>query len=446
MTSCEDSYPFRQPVDPIALYIPDYPTIIKYPMDISTMNNKLLNGEYKTPLEFCDDAWLMFNNAWYYNKKTTPVYEMCTKLSKLFAESIDPVVQGLGHCCGRQYVYLPKVMFCYGNQLCCQIPPNGTYYYYNNSEQSRLNLCSDRYIFCSKCFQSATGDSVLVGDDPALTLVELPKSQFLSARNDIQEPEAMVDCIVCTRRWHQVCALHMDQIWPEGFICKTCIQEYNIKRKHNRYTASNLTETDLTKVLEKRTNDFLRSEGCQTGRVTIRILAASDRICEMKPRMKKYYSNSVPDGYPYREKSIFAFQEIDGVDVVFFGMHVQEYDDHCQPPNTHRVYVSCLDFVDFFRPMHYRTDVYHEILIGYLDYVKQLGYVYAHISTFSPSEGNDFIFYLHPPEQRELKPQSLQDFYKKMLQRAILERVVIDYKVRKRKSEVSCFRFSPRIF
>jgi hypothetical protein len=81
MIACEDSHPFRQPVDPVALNILDYPTIIKHPMDISTMHNKLFRGEYQHPVQFCDDAWLMFNNAWLYNKKTTRVYRMCTKVN-----------------------------------------------------------------------------------------------------------------------------------------------------------------------------------------------------------------------------------------------------------------------------------------------------------------------------------------------------------------------------
>jgi hypothetical protein len=84
MNACEDSHPFRQPVDPVALNILDYPTIVRHPMDISTMHNKLLRGEYKHPLQFCDDAWLMFNNAWLYNKKTTRVYKMCSKVNCFF--------------------------------------------------------------------------------------------------------------------------------------------------------------------------------------------------------------------------------------------------------------------------------------------------------------------------------------------------------------------------
>jgi len=39
-----------------------------------------------------------------------------------------------------------------------------------------------------------------------------------------------------------------------------------------------------------------------------------------------------------------------------------------------RVYIAYLDSVYFFQPKHFRTAVYHEILIGYMDYAKSLGY------------------------------------------------------------------------
>lgn len=53
-----------------------------------------------------------------------------------------------------------------------------------------------------------------------------------------------------------------------------------------------------------------------------------------------------------------------------------------------RVYLAYLDSVYFFRPKQYRTAVYHEILLGYLEYAKQQGYTMAHIWACPPSEGN----------------------------------------------------------
>ncbi|XP_044020506.1 histone acetyltransferase p300-like [Aphidius gifuensis] len=88
-----ESLPFRQPVDPQALGIPDYFDIVKKPMDLSTIKRKLDAGEYRTPLDYCHDVWLMFDNAWLYNNKTSPVYKYCKKLSEVFAEIIGPVLE-----------------------------------------------------------------------------------------------------------------------------------------------------------------------------------------------------------------------------------------------------------------------------------------------------------------------------------------------------------------
>lgn len=102
---------------------------------------------------------------------------------------------------------------------------------------------------------------------------------------------------------------------------------------------------------------------------------------------------------------------------------------HLFIPLCRRVYISYLDSVHFFQPRHLRTGVYHEILVGYLEYVKRLGFTTGHIWACPPSEGDDYIFHCHPPDQKIPKPKRLQEWYKKMLDKAVAERIVHDYKV-----------------
>lgn len=58
---------FHRPVDVIALNIPDYPMIIKKPMDFGTIKKKLTNGMYVNFIEFDEDINLVFNNCFLYN-------------------------------------------------------------------------------------------------------------------------------------------------------------------------------------------------------------------------------------------------------------------------------------------------------------------------------------------------------------------------------------------
>lgn len=76
-----ESIPFRQPVDPLSLGIPDYFEIVRQPMDLSTIKRKLDVGQYTDPWEYVDDVWLMFDNAWLYNRKTSKVFRYCTKVT-----------------------------------------------------------------------------------------------------------------------------------------------------------------------------------------------------------------------------------------------------------------------------------------------------------------------------------------------------------------------------
>ncbi|KAA3672413.1 E1A/CREB-binding protein [Paragonimus westermani] len=422
----KDAEPFLQPVDWESLEIYDYPQIVSHPMDLSTIRKKLENREYKEPWDVVDDFWLMFNNAWLYNKKTSKVYKTCTKLAEIFETAIDPVMQQLGFCCGREYYYQPPPLTCLTPKF-CTIQKDAVYYVYKNEDHTP-GLLEQKYTICERCYNEATEEIRL--DSESSTIVTVQKSLLEKCKNDRKEKEPFVFCKKCGRKWHRVCAIFMDEIWPEGFICDRCIKDHGLRRSENRFTARKLSTCKLSNFLEKRVNDFLKKKGVNTGDVIIRVLAAADKTVEVKPGMKAKCceTGEMPESFPYRVKAIFAFQDIDGQEVCFFGLHVQEYGSECPYPNTRRVYLAYLDSVYFFRPKQYRTDIYHELLVGYIHYAKLLGFTMAHIWACPPSEGDDYIFHMHPPDQKIPKPKRLQEWYQKMLKKALLEGVVVDYK------------------
>ncbi|KAK9370793.1 Bromodomain-containing protein [Lipomyces kononenkoae] len=78
------SFPFLQPVDPVALNCPSYFKVIKKPMDISTIQHKLNTNQYESGAEFEEDIRLMFRNCYKFNPEGSPVNVMGHRLEAVF--------------------------------------------------------------------------------------------------------------------------------------------------------------------------------------------------------------------------------------------------------------------------------------------------------------------------------------------------------------------------
>merc|ERR1712002_579202 len=78
------AWPFYKPVDAEELGLYDYADIIKQPMDLATVRNKMENREYSTPQEFATDVRLIFTNCYKYNPPDHDVVKMARKLQDVF--------------------------------------------------------------------------------------------------------------------------------------------------------------------------------------------------------------------------------------------------------------------------------------------------------------------------------------------------------------------------
>lgn len=80
------AWPFAHPVNKDEVF--DYYEVIKEPMDLSTMEQKLENDMYESFEQFLYDARLIFKNCRSYNSENTTYYKNATKLEKFLNSKI----------------------------------------------------------------------------------------------------------------------------------------------------------------------------------------------------------------------------------------------------------------------------------------------------------------------------------------------------------------------
>ncbi|XP_022622338.1 bromodomain-containing protein 3-like isoform X2 [Seriola dumerili] len=87
------AWPFYQPVDAVALGLPDYHTIITSPMDMGTIKKRLENNYYWSASECMQDFNTMFTNCYIYNKPTDDIVLMALALEKIFLQKVSQMPQ-----------------------------------------------------------------------------------------------------------------------------------------------------------------------------------------------------------------------------------------------------------------------------------------------------------------------------------------------------------------
>jgi len=78
------SWPFKEPVDPKKLNIPDYYETIVLPMDLATVEKRLYGLSYTNMSDFANDIRLIWSNAETFNGPNNDITVIARQLRDLF--------------------------------------------------------------------------------------------------------------------------------------------------------------------------------------------------------------------------------------------------------------------------------------------------------------------------------------------------------------------------
>ena len=365
---------------------------------------------------------------------------------KAIAGASESACQGCGV---ERLTFEPPPLYCYA---CVGRIKRGQVFYHIPPSATGGEVRKDAW--CNGCYNAIQGHVELEGQ-------KWPKNVLAKKKNDDDLEEPWVQCDYCNSWYHQICVLFNGRRNEGGeapFTCPQCILSQlekkertpTTKRPSSQLPASILPQTKLSFFLEERLRKVMGRERQERAKLlgkpvdeiphaeglTIRVVSSVEKKLDTKSNfMRVFKDQKFPESFSYRSKVLLLFQKIEGVDVCLLGIYVQEYGSECPAPNTRRVYLSYLDSVKYFRPSGIqvatgegcalRTYCYHQILIGYLQYVKQRGFTSCFIWACPPFQGEDYILYCHPKEQKTPKSDKLREWYLKMLRQAQKEGIVL---------------------
>jgi hypothetical protein len=252
---------FKDPVDPVALGLPDYFDVVKTPMHLELVKKKLENAIYPDMHGCARDVRLVFENAILYNGEGSEVGRLAQSMLNQFAkafvevmkgkfpttaqhltmyfsipyrfvlvtlgiESAQQILESNGQACSlcgtQRRLFEPNVLYCRGNCQTQRISWEATYY----TDRQKQNH------WCDACYEVLSSDDPIALDDGS----EIHKRDLQVSKNDAVPEEPWVQCDNCHAWVHQVCALFNGRTNKSSasFLCPNC----HLKRSNRESSIS----------------------------------------------------------------------------------------------------------------------------------------------------------------------------------------------------------------
>ncbi|KAH7729065.1 TAZ zinc finger family protein [Aphelenchoides avenae] len=376
---------------------------------------KLAAGHYADLAKFRDDMGRLFGNARIFFSEKSVQYQQSLKLHDLFVELATPLFRRHGYCCADTYFLPTQLIVC---AKCKSSVERGNWWHRLRDARPDTTVG-----LCHLCYDQGTMLPTIVFPDGT----EVPRADFERLCHNELRTEPLLPCTACNREFHAACVGFIGIDSTVKFVCDHCGGTPLTPTAR----ANAIPHTQMSRFIEEQVNDFLQNQTTtgQTetpGRVFVRVTSAQKASIRRGDSMEQIYGECE---FPYVQRAVYAFQETsDGQEVCFFAFHAQEYGDDCPPPNRGHVYLAYLDSIKFFRPVAMRTEVYHQILFAYMDWMRQRGFVRLNLWSLPPHlskrSGVSYLFPSRAAGHKVMTRNMLLTWYDKLFASALEKGII----------------------
>ncbi|KAK1325477.1 Histone acetyltransferase HAC12 [Acorus calamus] len=264
------------------------------------------------------------------------VHRHIDSLRKCFNQSKSEVEKNnynVCRLCGMENLaHLPVPIYC----AQCQSPIKHNAQFYSTPVDETATIgdstppgVNTSLICCAPCYNDKHYSSINVDGS------SIPKSNLVKMKNDVENHESLEN--------GERTPLPPKELLGAKDLPRTKLSDHLEQRLQRKL------DDDRSKRAEALGKDFSEVPGVED--LVVRVVSSIDKTVEVKKTiLDVIHENSYPKQFPYKSKAIMVFQKIDGIEIVLFGMYIQEYGSNCPEPNRRHAYLAYLDSVKYFRP------------------------------------------------------------------------------------------------